>query len=86
VRPRARSAQERSPEHAVFGVSDLDAEHLTVAVAGHAGGHYHRPGHDPATDASFDVGGVQEHVRELDMIEGPVPERLERLIQLRADP
>src|SRR6478735_9739201 len=64
----AQPAQERDPERAVFGVADFDAEDFTIAAASHAGGHYHRPAHDPATDPSFDIGGVQEHVRELDMI------------------
>ena len=86
VSPRARSAaEERDPERAVFGVADFDAEDFPVTAAGHAGGHYHRLGHDPPAAAGLDVGGVEEHIRELDMIEGPVPERLERLVELRAD-
>ena len=73
----AQPAEERDPERAVFGVTDLDAEDFTVAAASHAGGHYHRPRHDPPTTSGFDVGGVQEHIRELDLVKGPVPKRLE---------
>ena len=39
-RPRSlEAAQERGPEHLVFGVADVDAEHLAVPVDGHRGGH-----------------------------------------------
>ena len=35
----SEGAQERGPEHFVFGVADVDAEHLAVAVDGDRGGH-----------------------------------------------
>jgi hypothetical protein len=81
----AQPAQERDPERAVFGVADLDAEDFTVAAASYAGGHYHRPGHDPPAGSGLDIGGVQEHVWELDMVEGPVPERAQAFVELPAD-
>ena len=84
--PGPQPAQERDPERAVFAVADFDAEHFAVTAASHAGGHYHRLGHDPPAAPGLDVGGVEEHVRELDMVEGPVPKRPEGLVELRADP
>ena len=74
--------QERGPERAVFGVADVDAEDFPVAAAVTPVATITASGHDPAADSGLDVGGVEEHVRELDMIERPVPERLERLVEL----
>ena len=81
----AQALQERGPERAVLGVADVDAEHLAVAGRGDPGGDDHRPGHDPAADAALDVGGVEEHVGELDVVERPVAERLEVPVELGAD-
>ncbi len=72
----SEALQERGPEGAVFAVTHGHAEDFAVAVAGHAGGDHHRPGHDPAVDAALDVGGVGEDVGELDVVQRPVPERL----------
>ena len=41
-------AQERGPERPVLGVADVEAEDLTAAVGGDAGGDHHRLGHHPA--------------------------------------
>lgn len=38
----AQSAKERGPEHLVLAVTDVEAEHLPVAVCGHGGGDDHR--------------------------------------------
>jgi len=65
---------------------DLDTKDFAVTVAGHAGSHYHRLGHDPASGAGLDVGGVEEHVGEFDVVQRPVPERREGHIELSADP
>ena len=40
-------AQERRPERLVFGVADVDAEHLTVALGGHPGRDHDRPATRP---------------------------------------
>ena len=65
---------------------DLDTKDFAVTVAGHAGSHYHRLGHDPASGAGLDVGGVEEHVGEFDVVQRPVPERREGHTELSADP
>ena len=60
VSPRARSDRRNAVQNgAVFAVADRDAEHLAVAVRGHAGGDHDGLGHDPAADAALDVGGVE---------------------------
>ena len=74
--------QERGPEGAVLGVADVDAEDLAVAGGGDTGGDHDRPGHDPTADAALDVGGVDEHVGELDMVERAGAERLEVVVEL----
>jgi hypothetical protein len=84
--PGLQRPQEGDPEGPVFAVADLDTEDFPVAVAGHAGGHYHRLGHDPAAGTGLDVGGIEEHVGELDVAQRPVPERSQRLVELPADP
>ena len=73
--PVLEAAEERGPEHLVFAVTDVDAEHLAVAVDRHRGGDDHRPRHDPVLVTSLDVGGVEVHVRHGDVIEAPGPER-----------
>src|SRR5690606_14340868 len=83
--PGPESLQERGPERPVLAVADGHAQDLTVTSASHASGDHHRPGHDPPIDAALQVGGIGEHVRELDVIERPVPERLEVPVELAAD-
>ena len=78
--------EERGPERPVFAVANVHAQDLPVAGGGHPGGDHHGPGHDPAVDAALEVGGIREHVRELDMVQGPGPERLEVDVELLADP
>lgn len=68
--------EEAGPEGAVLTVANGDAEDLPVPVGGDAGGDHHRSGHDSAVDPALAVGGVGEHVGELDVVEGPVPERV----------
>ena len=79
-------AQERGPERAVLAVPDVEAEHLPPAVGGHPGGDHHRLGHDPPVDPGLAVGGVEEHVRERGVGQGPVPERRDLLVEVGADP
>jgi len=57
-------AQERRPEGAVLAVAHIQAQHLSAAIGGHAGGDHHRAAHHPAVYAGLEVGGVQEHIRE----------------------
>src|SRR5690606_25244984 len=84
--PGPQTLEERGPERPVLAVADGHAEDFTVAGAGHASGDHHGPGHDPAINAALQVGGIREHVGELDVIEGPVPERLEVAVELGTDP
>ena len=86
-RPRAFSdAQERGPERPVLGVADVEPEHLTAPVGGDAGGDHHRLGHHPPVHPGLAVGRVEEHVRVGDPGQGPVPERADLLVEVRADP
>src|SRR5918994_863279 len=85
-RSGSQALEESGPETAVLGVANGDTEHLTVAGGGDAGGDHDGSGHDPAVDAALDVGGIGEHVGELDMLEWPVPERVEGAVELGADP
>jgi hypothetical protein len=81
-----QALEERCPERPVLGVTDGHTEDFPVPGAGDAGGDHHCPGHDPAIDAALDVGRIGEHVEELDVIQGPVPERLQVTVELGADP
>ena len=81
----AEALEERGPEGAVFAVADVDAQHFAVTAGGDAGRDHDRAGHDPAVDAALDVGGVDEHVGELDVVEAAVAERLEVAVELAAD-
>jgi hypothetical protein len=83
--PGAKRAQELGPEAGVLGVTHRAAEHLTAPVHGHPGGHHHGPGHHLMGHPAFQVGGVQEHVRELDVVETPVPEGGQLLVEFPAD-
>jgi hypothetical protein len=82
----AQASEEGGPEGAVLRVADVDAEHLAVAGGGDTGGDHHGAGHDPAPDPALEVGGVDEHVREPGVVQGPVPERLKVPVQVDADP
>jgi hypothetical protein len=66
----AQRAQEAAPEHFVFAVADIDAEDLTGAVCGDPGGHDdgHRA-HLRGRVPHVQIGGIEIHVGELDVIE-----------------
>ena len=81
-----RHSEERGPEHLVLAVADVDAEHLPVAVGGHTGGHDHGAGDDAVVDAGLDVGGVEVHVGELDVIKVPGAEHGDFFVDAGADP
>jgi hypothetical protein len=79
--------QEPAPEHFVFAVADVEAQHLAVAVGGDAGGDDHGLGdHLVVVVAHVQIGGVEVHVGELDVVEGPGPEHADDLIDTSADP
>ena len=85
--PGPQGAQELGPKGPVLGVADGTAEHLPVAVHGHPGGHHHGPGDHLVVDPALQVGGVQEHVGELDVVEasgtGTPPARSSSSAQIR---
>src|SRR5206468_139746 len=64
-----QTLQEGAPEGAVFAVAHVDAQHFAVTGGRDAGSDHHRPRHDAAADADFDVGGVAEHIRERDVVQ-----------------
>jgi hypothetical protein len=79
-------SQERGPEHLVFRVADVDTEHLAVTVGGHARGHHDSSGDDAMVDAGLDVGGVQVHVGEGDVVEAAAAEHGDLVVDAGADP
>ncbi len=79
-------AQERRPERAVLRVADGEAEHLAVAVGGHAGGDDDGLGDHPPVDPGLAVGGIQEHIREGLLGEAAVAEGADLGIEVDADP
>ena len=86
--PVAQRAQEPGPERLVLAVADVDAEDLPVAVGGDPRRDHDRPRHDLAEGvvADVDVGGVEVHVRERDVAEGAVAERVDAFVEPGADP
>ena len=79
--------QEPAPEHLVFGVADVDAEHLTVTVGGDPGGDHDGHRRDLRGGvADVEVGGVQVDVGELDVVEAAGAERADDLVEPGADP
>jgi hypothetical protein len=82
---RPQRPQERRPEGLVLAVADRDAQDLPVAGQGHAGGDDHRLGHDPPAGADLDVGRVAEQVGEGDVVQRPVAEGRQALVELGAD-
>ena len=80
--------QERPPRHLVLGVADLHTQDFTAAVGGDAGRDHDGRRGDLATGgaADMEIGGVEEHVREADVVQRPGAERLDLLVQPGADP
>ena len=86
-RPRAFSERRNAVQNAPSSlIADLEAEDLTPAVGGDAGGDHHRLGDHPAVDPGLAVGGVEEHIGVGDLGQRPVPERADLLIEVRTDP
>jgi hypothetical protein len=86
-------AQEPGPERAGLTVTDVEAEYLTPAVDADSGGDHHGLGGHPAapaapvtTDPGLAEGGVEEHIRERDLGQRPVPERRHLDVEVGADP
>jgi hypothetical protein len=79
---RLQREQERGPERPVLAVADREPQNLTVA----AGGDHDGLGDHPPVDPGLAVGRVQEHIRERQVAQRPVPEGGELLVQVRADP
>lgn len=86
-------AEEGSPERAVLGVPDAEAEDLTTSVGGDAGGDHDRLGHHAgafavtgATDSGFAVGRVEEDVGEVLLAQRPIGEPGNLLVEIGADP
>ena len=83
----AQGLEEAAPEHLVFGVADVQAEDLAVALGRDPGGDHHRHRGDlAAAVADMQVGGIQVGVGELDVIETAGAERADDLVQPGADP
>jgi hypothetical protein len=77
-----QAAEERRPEGAILAVADVQAQHLSAAVGGHAGGDHDRAAHHPAVHAGLEVGGVQEQVREAGVGQRARAERGDLAVQL----
>ena len=69
----------------VLAVAHGQSEHLTVAVGRHPGGDHDGLGHHPGPVMSLDVGGVEEHVGKLDVVQAPLPELAHGHVELGAD-
>ena len=84
--PVAQRAEKLLPERLGFAVADVAAQDLPVAVCGDARGDDggHRGGLGNAV-AHVQVGGVEIHVRELDVVQAPGPERLHDLVEAPTD-
>ena len=84
---RLQRAQELAPEHFLFGIADVAAQDLPGAVGGDAGGDDdgHR-GDLRRGVADMEIGGVEIHVRELDVIQRAGAERADDLIEPGTDP
>ena len=81
----AHAPQEPGPERRILAVAHGETEDLAVAVRRDAGGHDDRLGHDVGALMRLDVGGVQEHVGELDVVQAPLSELGHRGVELAAD-
>ncbi len=81
-----QGAQEGRPEGPILGVTDREAEDLTVTLGGDPGGDDDGLGHDRAAVVGLDIGGVEEEVREADMVEASLAEGAHDRIELGADP
>jgi len=83
--PGPQAAQERRPERSLLAVAHGQAQHLSVAVPTHAGGDDDGLGHHVGAVVGFDVGGVEEDVRELDVGQRAIPKAGHDVVELAAD-
>lgn len=60
-------------EPLVFGISDVETEYLPAAGGGDSDGDDDGSGDDAVIDSGFAVGRVEEHIREIQCCQGPVP-------------
>jgi hypothetical protein len=84
-----QGAQEAAPEHLIFGIAHIDAQHFTIAGGGDSGGdHDSHAGYLPAGAGAADVqvGGVEEQVGKRGVVQGPAAERRHGLVQPCTDP
>ena len=83
---RLQRAQETRPERLRFGLPDLEAEDLAASIGGDADRDDDRLRDHSPPNSCFAVGRVEEHVGIRRVREGPVTERGDVLVQVRADP
>lgn len=79
-------AEELAPEHLVLRVADIDTEHLAVAVGSQAGGDHDRFGDHLAVLTHVQVGSVEPHVHEPDVIQPAGAQHGDVGVDLSADP
>jgi hypothetical protein len=85
--PARKPRQEAPPEHLVLGVADVETEDLPAAVGGDTGGDHDGLGdHDAVLGTDVEVGGVEEEVGELGVVQPPGAERPDALVEPGADP
>ena len=82
----AQGAQEAPPEHLVFGIADVEAQDLSVPVGSDPRRDDDRFGGHVVVVTDMEVGGVQEDVGELLVVEPPGPKGPHHLVEARADP
>ena len=68
---RVQAAQELGPEHLGLAVADRGPEHLAAPVGADAGGDHDGLGDHPPADPGLAVGRVEEHVREVGVVQRP---------------
>ena len=83
--PGAQGPQEAPPKDLVFGVADVEAQDLSVPVGVHAGGDDDGLGGHVVVVADMEVGGVQEDVGELLVVETPGPKGPHHLVETSTD-
>jgi hypothetical protein len=79
-----QGAQEAAPEHLIFGIARIDAQHFPAAGGGDSSGdHDSHAGYLPAGAgaAHMQVGGVEEQIRKRGVVQRPATKRRHGLIQ-----
>ena len=80
------TAQEREPAGAVFGGDHIDTEDLAMPIGVHAGRGHDRDVDDPATLADLLGQRIHPHVRVGPVLERPVAELGDHLVELAGHP